>query len=165
MKKTLIQFFSLICFIVLTSQTLPEFNNKPAFYDAKTKTLLELEKSQYNTMAKAKGLMKAEAGFFLDGPTSKVKVDKKDELVFVVKVEAGTDPTSVFDLVKFEIRNDKRVFIVSKAGMGKSSTSFEKITYSVKKIKDGYYQLIANNLSEGEYFFGANDFMYAFSVK
>ena len=43
---------------------LPEFNDKPAYFDPNKKQLVELEKSQYNTMAKAKGLFSAEAGFF-----------------------------------------------------------------------------------------------------
>lgn len=165
MKIKLTLLLSILCMLQLNAQTLPEFNNKPAYIDAKTKTLIELEKSQYNTMAKAKGLFKAEAGFFLNGPTSSVKIEKKSDLTFVVKVEPGTDPTSVFDLVQFEVRNDKRVFITSKASAAKSSNSFEKISYDVKKIKDGYYHLIAKDLKEGEYFFGASDFMYAFSVK
>lgn len=156
---------TVLCCLQLQAQTLPEFNNKPAYMDTKTKALVELEKSQYNTMAKAKGLFKAEAGFFLNEPTSSVKLEKKPELIFVVKVEPGTDPTSVFDLVKFEVRNDKRVFITAKASAAKSSNSFEKISYDIKKIKEGYYQLIAKNLNEGEYFFGASDFMYAFSIK
>lgn len=147
------------------SQPLPEFNNKPAFFNATTNTLIELEKSQYNTIAKAKGILKAEAGFYLTGIASPVKLDKKPVLEFIVKVLPGTDPTSVFDLVRFEIRNGQRVFITSKAGLGKSTTSFEKISYDLKKIKEGYYKLIVNNLNEGEYFFGASDFMYAFSVK
>lgn len=59
----------LILFSILIAKaqnTLPKFNDKPAYFDAKTKQLVELEKSQYNTMAKAKGLFKAESGFFLN---------------------------------------------------------------------------------------------------
>lgn len=157
----------LILFLSFTdvkAQKLPEFNNKPAYVDSKSKELIELEKSQYNTMANAKGVFKAEAGFFLNAPSSTVKIEKKPEVVFIVKVEPGTDPTSVFDLVQFEVRGDKRVFITSKASVGKSSNSFEKINYDVKKIKEGYYNLIVKNLNEGEYFFGSNDFMFAFSI-
>lgn len=165
MKLNVLTIIFLISTISTTAQKLPEFNNKPAYIDSKTKELVELEKSQYNTIAKAKGIFKAEAGFFLNGSSSPVKIDKKQELMFIVKVEPGTDPTSVFDLVKFEVKNDKRVFITAKATVGKSSNSFEKISYEVKKIKDSYYNLILKNLKEGEYFFGSNEFMFAFSVK
>jgi hypothetical protein len=165
MKKIIATLLISLGLTSVKAQQLPEFNNKPAYVDSKTKNLVELEKSQYNTMAKAKGIFKAEAGFFMNGASSTVKIDKKQELVFIVKVEPGTDPTSVFDLVQFVVKNDKRIFITAKAGVGKSSNSFEKIKYEVKKIKDGYYNLIVKNLNEGEYFFGSSEFMFAFSVK
>lgn len=126
---------------------------------------MELERSQYNTIAKAKGLFKAEAGFFLNGASSRVKIGKKPELIFIVKVHPGTDPADIFDLVQFEVKNEKRVFMTAKASVAKSSNSFDKIPYGVKKIKDGYYQLITKNLDEGEYFFGSSEFMFAFSIK
>lgn len=154
-----------LCLLSIEAQTLPEFNNKPSLFDEKTKKLIDLEKSGYQTMAKAKGIFKAEAGFFMDGITSPVKIESKKELKFIVKVIPGTDPTSVLDLVQFEVKKDKRVFITSKASVGKSSNSFEKINYEVKKIKEGYYYLIVRDLTSGEYFFGASDFMYAFSVQ
>nr|WP_315155695.1 hypothetical protein [uncultured Flavobacterium sp.] len=149
---------------MLIAQHLPEFNDKPAYYDSKSKKTTELEKSQYNSMAKARGLFSAEGGFFLNGVSSSSKIEKQPELIFVVKVISGTDPTSVFDLVRFEIRKDKRVFITTKAKATSTTTSFEKISYEVKKIKDGYYYLIVKNMEKGEYFFGSNDFMFAFSI-
>jgi hypothetical protein len=154
-----------LSFLSLKAQNLPEFNDKPAYVDAKTKELKELEKSQYNTMAKAKGLAKAEAGFFLNGISSQVKIAKQEEVKFIVKVTPGTDPTSVFDLVQFEIRKEQRVFITTKAKATSTSTSFEKISYEVKKVKEGYYYLIAKNLGKGEYFFGSSDFMFAFGIE
>jgi hypothetical protein len=147
------------------AQSLPEFNDKPVYVAAKTKQLIELEKSQYNTMAKAKGLSSAEGGFFLKEASSTVKIAKQAELMFVVKVTPGTDPTSVFDLVQFEVRKDQRVFITTRAKATSTSTSFEKINYEVKKIKEGYYYLLVKHINSGEYFFGSNDFMFAFSVE
>ncbi|MBP4138600.1 hypothetical protein [Flavobacterium geliluteum] len=149
---------------MILAQNLPEFNDKPAYYDSKSKKTTELEKSQYNSMAKARGLFSAEGGFFLNGVSSSSKIAKQPELMFVVKVISGTDPTSVFDLVRFEIRKDKRVFITTKAKATSTTTSFEKISYGVKKIKDEYYYLIVKNMEKGEYFFGSNEFMFAFSI-
>lgn len=161
---TLIIFF--LSHIELYAQNnLPEFNDKPAYFDLKTKKIVELEKSQYNAMAKAKGLFGAESGYFLNGVSSNVKISKQTELRFVVKVSEGIDPTSVFDLVKFEVKKDKRIFITTNAKATSTSTSFEKITYDLKKIREGYYYLIVKNLEKGEYFFGSKDFMFAFSVE
>ncbi len=152
-------------FITNAQNNLPEFKDKPVYFDSKNKQIKELEKSQYNTMAKAKGLFSAEAGFFLNGTSSNIKIAKQQELIFIVKVAPGTDPTSVFDLVQFEVRKDQRVFITSKAKATSTTTSFEKINYGVKKIKEGYYYLTIKNLDSGEYFFGSSDFMFAFSIE
>lgn len=167
MKSLVITFLLLTSFFSSMAQNsvLPEFNDKPAYYSLKNNKLVELEKSQYNTLAKAKGLFKAEGGFFLNGSTSSVKITKQAELKFIIKVSPGTDPTSVVDLVKFEVRDDKRVFITTKAKATSTSTSFEKISYAVVKIKEGYYYLIVKNLDKGEYFFGTSEFMFAFTIE
>lgn len=165
MKNIVYLTLVLLSFANLKAQSLPEFKDKPAYLDIKTKKLLELEKSQYNTMAKAKGLFSAEAGFFLKGTSSPVKISAAKELVFVVQVNPGTDPASVFDLVQFEVRNNQRVFITTKAKATSTSTSFEKINFEVKKIKDGYYNLVVKDLKKGEYFMGSSEFMFAFSIQ
>ena len=150
---------------VVAQNNLPEFNDKPAYYDASTRQLKELEKSQYNKIAKTKGLFKAEGGYFINGTSSPVKIAKKEELQFVVKVAAGADPSSVLDLGQFEVRKDQRVFITTTTKTASSSTSYEKINFEVKKIKEGYYYLVVKNLEKGEYFFGSAEFMFAFSVE
>ena len=166
MKNVLLTLL-LISFLYGTaqSQLLPEFNDKPAWYNTKDKKLIELEKSQYNTLAKAKGLFKAEAGFYLNESTSPVKIPQQKELKFIIKVTDGTDPTSVVDRGKLEVRDNKRVLITAKAKMTSSSNSYEKISFDTEKIKDGYYYLIVKELGKGEYFFGSTDFMFAFSVE
>jgi len=167
MKSTIVTLIMLSSFFNVKAQNtlLPEFNDKPAFYSVKDKKLVELEKSQYNTLAKAKGLFKAEGGFFLNGNTSTVKIARQAALKFVIKVTPGTDPTSVLDLVKFEVKDSKRIFITTKAKATSTSTSFEKISYAVEKIKEGYYYLIVKDLDQGEYFFGSSEFMFAFGVE
>lgn len=166
MKNYISILLVVVSFTNTKAQTkLPEFNHKPAYYNSSTNELIDLEKSQYNTMAKAKGLFSAEGGFYLNGTKSPIAITNKGTLKFIVKVIPGTDPTSVFDLVKLEIRKDKRVLITTKAKVTSTSTSYEKVNYTVEKIKDGYYYLVVKNLVAGEYFFGSNDFMFAFSLE
>ena len=167
MKTLLITMLCLSAFHNVSAQqtAFPEFDNKPSYNDSKKKQLVDLEKASYNTMAKANGLFKAEGGFFLPGTSSSTKIAKQDKLQFIVKVTPGTDPTSVFDLAKFEIRKDKRVYITTKAKATSTATLTQKISYDIQKIKEGYYYLLVKNLPPGEYFFGASDFMYAFSVE
>ncbi len=165
MKKLLSLLFVLFISLAAHAQNLPEFNDKPAYSDSKNKQLKELEKSQYNTMAKAKGVFKAEGGFLLNGISSSVKLPKKDELKFIVKITPGEDPTSIFDLAQLEVRKDQRVLITTLAKATSTTNSYQKISYEVKKIKEGYYYLIVKNLDKGEYFFGSKDFMFAFAVQ
>lgn len=167
MKKIFIAILLIYFSTNLNAQkpALPEFNNKPSYYNFKNNKLTDLEKSQYNILAKAKNPFKAEGGFFLNGASSPVKISKQQELKFIIKVTEGTDPSSVVDLVKFEIKDDKRIFITTKTKITKTSTSFEKINFAVEKIKEGYYYLLVKDLNAGEYFFGASDFMFAFSIE
>ena len=100
----------------------------------------------------------------MEGATSKVLIPRQTELKFIVKVVPGTDASAIFDLAQFEIRKDKRVFIASQAKIGSSSTSYQKIDFELVKIKEGFYYLVAKNLTAGQYFFGSKDAMFAFSV-
>lgn len=155
----------LCCFTVAGAQNLPEFKEKPSFVEGKTGKLIELEKSQYTPMAKAKGLFKAEGGFVLNGASSPVSILGQKELKFVVRVADGIDPTSIFDLAKFTIRGNQRIFITTVAKATSTTTSLEKIPFEVKKIKNEYHYLIVKELQSGEYFFGSKEFMFAFAIK
>lgn len=167
--KALIVFFTL-CILALSShaQTYPspEFNNEPAYYDTTTHALIALEKSRYNRLTQAKGLMGKEAGFFLDHPKSPLRLKASQVLCFIIKVTPGTNPSNLLDFTAFEIRGDQRLLIttkLSKAGT-KSTTSFEKIPFDVKRVGDGVYLLTATNLKSGEYLFGSPDNMFSFGI-
>lgn len=164
MKKLLILIIIICFYSKANSQVLPEFNDKPAYFDVQTKTLIELEKSSYNTITKAKGVFKLEGGYFLNGNSSPIKITKQAQLKFIVKLSPGIDPTSVFDLVSFEVRKDQRLFITTTSKATSTKSSFKKITFELQKIKEGYYYLIITDLEKGEYFFGSKDLMFAFSV-
>jgi hypothetical protein len=167
--KPLIAFLTL-CILSLSSysQTYPspEFNNEPSYYDTTTHALIGLEKSSYNRLNQAKGLMGKEAGFFLEHAKSSVRFKSSPAISFIMKVTPGTNPTSILDFAAFEIRGDQRVLIttkLTKAGT-KSTTSVEKITYQVQKIGEGLYLLTATNIKPGEYLLGTHDNMFAFGI-
>jgi hypothetical protein len=144
----------------------PEFNNEPSYYDTSSHALTSLEKSSYNRLNQAKGLMGKEAGFFLDHAKSPVRIKASPVIHFIMKVTPGTNPTSILDFAAFEIRGDQRVLIttkLTKAGT-KSTTSVEKITYQVQKIGEGLYLLTATNIKPGEYLLGTHDNMFSFGI-
>lgn len=143
---------------------IPEFNDKPAYYNASGNSLQDLERSQYNIMAKATGITKAEAGYSLKNPKSYVHIPFSDTLHFIIKVLPGADPQAVVELIPFEVRGDKRVIITSKGKLTGTTTVYEKIEYRVSKIGDGIYLLTVLNLKPGEYFFGGNEYMFAFGI-
>jgi hypothetical protein len=60
-------------------------------------------------------LFRLESGYFLYGGSSSVKIPKKAELKFVVKVNERVDATSVFDFVKAEVNKGKKIFITTRA--------------------------------------------------
>lgn len=160
-------FFLLLSIFSINAQNktlLPEFNNKPAYFDKDHQQLIELEKSEYNTVARAKGLFSAESGYYMEGSSSNVKIKEQPELKFIIKVNEGVDPETILDLVQFDIKKGQRLFIISKAKIGSTKTTFQKIKYSIEKIKNGFYYIVVKQLPKGEYFFGTNDFMFAFSV-
>jgi hypothetical protein len=168
MKALIIFSFFFVLVFSSDAQTYPspEFNNQPAYYDTTTHTLIALEKSRYNKLAQAKGLMGKEAGFFINHAQSPIRLKVSPTLYFIIKVIPGTDPSYLLDFAAFEIRGDQRLLITTKltrAGT-KSTTTFEKIPFEVKKIEDGLYLLTAINLKSGEYLFGSPENMFAFGI-
>lgn len=67
------------------------------------------------------------------------------------------DPTSMITLYKAESAKGKRKVLMQKAGGafgGKKSQSSDKYTFSVKKIREGYWELVIDKpLPRGEYAF------------
>ena len=125
-----------------------------------------MEKSNYNKLNQAKGYRGKEGGFFLNHSKSPVRIKASSAVQFIVKVNPGTNPTSIIDLVAFEIREDQRVLITNRlSGSGTESyTSLDKMSYQVKKVAEGVYLLTATGLKAGEYLLGTHDNMFAFGI-
>ena len=69
-----------------------------------------------------------------------------------------SDPASSISLYKAETSKGTRKILLQKSGgmfsMGKSSSSSKKYTFSTKKIRDGYWELVIDKtLPKGEYAF------------
>ena len=67
-----------------------------------------------------------------------------------------SDPTNMITLYKAESAKGKRKMLMQKAGGfgGKKSQSSDKYTFSVKKIREGYWELVIDKpLPRGEYAF------------
>ena len=146
---------------------IPEFLNKPAYYNEHDASLVSLERSPYQPLVKARalGLGGGTAGFFLEGPASPVRITASANLEFMLKVTPGVDPETILDLGQFTIKDGKRIFITTKIKLlSADSTSYAKIPYGIKKTSEGVYLLSMSNLKPGEYFLGSADYMFAFGI-
>lgn len=188
MKTTFIVLTVLACARIAYSQDYPEpeFANEVYFLKkSDSVTLIRLEKdySSIETKVKAAGFGGAEHGYEIDGEASSVRLQRGTDLSFVLSggadgsVFSAFDPTSTITLYKADVSKGKRKIYLHKGG-GYFSTkmkSSEKYSFSVKKIREGYWELVVDKpLPRGEYVFttqaggiGAADgsvSMYAFGI-
>ncbi|MGZ8559362.1 MAG: hypothetical protein ACXWWC_13550 [Chitinophagaceae bacterium] len=74
----------------------------------------------------------------------------------------GMDPANNITLYKAESEKGKRKILMQKAGGafgGKKAQSSDKYTFSVKKIREGYWELVIDKpLPKGEYAFTATSY-------
>jgi hypothetical protein len=212
MKKIIIIILALesCCFCALAQKNYPdpEFTNE-VYYLRKDSvyTLVRLEKgsSKMDTKTKMGGYGGYEAGYFLEGERSCVKIPGGSDVSFIISNGStrpssssdsvmranGIDPStfsgrggmgdlaSSANLYKAESGKGERKFLTQKMGGvfgGKKASASTKFTFSVKKIREGYWELVVDKpLPKGEYAFtimgmdpGSMDgsvILYAFSVQ
>lgn len=153
-----------VCFwtIIANAQTskipVPEVLNDINYYQPSGNTLKPLEKTtaKYVTKSKALGYGGVTINFVLDGDKSPIRFVSIDRTSFVVAMADGTgDPTGWFTLYKATVKKGKRSGNFGDYKVfGKSSTSKEVISYSVKSHGNQVYEIIPDaKLETGEYFF------------
>lgn len=173
MTKLLI--LTLLAFTTLAqAQTypLPDYDNSPFYYNSAKNELVELDANQFVVGARPKGLTGAEAALYIDGTTSKNKIEKT-EAAFIVKLQSGTDPRTLMDLNKATVNqhSGKREFVVYKKGMFTAEGTNTTVDIAFKKIGDGLYLVTPKaELTSGEYFFSlmANSksrIVYCFTIQ
>ena len=162
----------------------PEFTNEVCFLKKDSIWVaLRLEKgsSKMDTKMKMGGLGGAESGYTLEGEKSTVRLNSGKDLSFVISTGASasfsakndsmmrdngvdpsmmngmTDPSNTITLYKTDVSKGNRKILMQKSpGMfgGKKATSSDKYTFSIKKVKEGYYELVIDKpLPKGEYAF------------
>jgi hypothetical protein len=145
---------------------------------------LEKESSKMESKVKMAGMGGAENGYTLDGERSTVRLVSGSNLSFIFSTETSSapsspqmdsmmkannmdpammqgfsmmDPASMITLYKADPGKGKRKIYMMKMGgafsMGKNKSS-DKFTFSVKKIRNGYWLLIIDKtLPKGEFAF------------
>jgi hypothetical protein len=190
MKASSIVLMLFACATAVYSQEYPEpeFANEVYFLKkSDTMSLVRLEKdySSVDTKVKAAGIGGVEHGYEMEGEASSIRLVSGKNLSFVFSAGAEVsasafsafDPTSMVTLYRSDISKGKRKIYLHKGGgyFGTKMKSSEKYSFSVKKIREGYWELVIDKpLPKGEYVFtaqsggiGAADgsvSMYAFGI-
>lgn len=152
--------------------------------DNNTLTRLEKGLSNMDTKTKAGGMGGAENSYSIEGEKSPVRITAGNNLSFIYTTEAtdfssavsdsmlrangmdpdkmkgggmGGDPSSKVTLYAADAsKNVRKVILMKMPGMfgGKKLKSSDKQSFSVRKIKDGYWELVIDKpLQKGEYIF------------
>lgn len=147
-------------------------------------TRLEKGLSKMDTKTKAGGMGGAENSYSIEGEKSPVRVSNGNNLSFIFSNSStdlssaasdsvmrangldpammkgggmGGDPSSAITLYAADVsKNVRKVILMKMPGMfgGKKLKSSEKQSFSVKKIKEGYWELVVDKpLKKGEYIF------------
>jgi len=160
----------------------PEFSNEVYLLqkaEDSSHQLIRLEKatSQSDNKLKLGGLAGVEVSYLVDGEASSARVTGETNLSFIFSKE-GTDsltkgnvvatvlnaigvgdgdPARFINLYKTIIENGKRKIVVQKrTGLfgSKKKAASEKYGLSIKKIRDGYWEMTTSSvLPKGEYVF------------
>lgn len=145
---------------------------------------LEKGSSRQEMKVKMMGMGGMDQGYELDGEKSTVRLHGGSNLVFIFYTGAGTDsrtpeadsvmrangmdpsmmsnamssmmdPTQSISLYSMKGEKGKRKALLQSMGlMGKSKKTSIKYTLSIKKVKEGYYEMVVDkSLPKGEYAF------------
>lgn len=149
---------------------------------------LEKGRSKMENKTKMGGMGGFESGYTLNGERSPVRIPEGSHITFIYSTgmtarpssaqadsimrangmdpaamqEMSTmDPTNMITLYKVEKAKSKRKVTMMKGGgafAGKKSDSGDKLTFSVRKIREGYWELVPDKpLTKGEYTFSMMD--------
>lgn len=144
---------------LVAQDAVPEFKNQPAALE--NGKLVKLEKISAEVKQKVNGMGwgGVSQNIQIDGPTSPVKLSNKPE--FLLKVDADTDPETVFYLAKClehkgvrEVEVGKTSAFAAYGATGKSAKRFQ-IALKYTKVSDGVYKVTVDTsaLEPGEYAF------------
>ena len=196
----------MFCAYILCAQTYPnpEFTNEVYFLKKDNSySLVKLEKSAAKQETKVNMIKGSEYGYEIEGKTSPVRLTAGSKISFIYTTTTtssnsksdsmmrangmdpnsmagfGNDPSSTITLYKLNLDGGSRKIYLQKSGgyfgNHKNQTS-DKYTFSLKKIRDGYWELVIDKpLPKGEYAFsmmgmdgadmGGSHTVYAFGVE
>lgn len=188
MKNIFILLLALSCSQLLFSQSYPdpEFVNEVYAFRKDSNTLIRLEKdlTKMDTKSKVIGVGGFENGYTIESEKSSVRLNKDLNYSFIFSTGAsknkaadsvmkangmeemysmGSDPSQLLSLYQMDASKGKRkIILMAMQGMNplvKAKKESTKYPFSVKKIREGYYELVVDKtLPRGEYAFVMKDY-------
>ena len=152
--KNLLVLCIVLMSVICRSQTTvpdPEFSSRP--YYLKDSTLISLEKTAASIDV---GSMGAKVYLTAFKPRSEVRFTKDALPKFYIKIDGGGDASDKVDVSIATVKKDRRRFTQESTGLtgAAKDLSATKVSVSVKKVRDGLYQIVFDNpLPAGEYAF------------
>jgi hypothetical protein len=173
----------IVCAATAQNYPEPEFNNEIYYLRKDSTMLVRLEKgtSKMDTKMKMAGFGGAESGYEMEGEKATTRLINGKGLSFIYYTGASAasdarrdsmmrangadpdlmksmmDPSNMITLYKASSSREKRkVFLQKSGGMfsGGKNQSSDKYTFSARKIKEGYWELLVDKtLPKGEYVF------------
>lgn len=173
-----------VCTVATHAQTYPdpEFSNEVYLLKKGTpSSFVRLEKSysKQKTKTKLGGFGGVEYAYNIDGEKSNLRLDSGRNISFVFSTgpssrsdsmlkangmdpqtfsSMGFDPSRMITLYKASSeKNLRKIYLAKSSGafsMGNKNTSSDQYSFSIKKIREGYWELVPDKqLPSGEYAF------------
>lgn len=183
MKKVL--FFILISSSSLLNAQVkisePEYSGNIVYVNDSVGSGIKLEQQTASVITKANGASyvpvvglfagKATSKYVVQGSSSPIKIDKKTNLKFIVKVsDNSVDPSTVIYVFKLNPEKGIRTIEIASANMVGDSKSgdIKYLTFKSKKYGQSSYLIELDNIESGEYAItlaSRRDIFNMFSIK
>jgi hypothetical protein len=170
------------CFIYAQAYPEPEFSNEVYYLKKENPySLVRLEKNSAKQETKMSMIKGSEYGYEIEGKSSPIRFSNGNNISFIFSngnssansksdsvmrangvdpnALAGMsgDPSSTITLYKLDVEKDSRKIYMQKTGGyfgNHKNQASAKFTFSLKKIRDGYWELVIDKpLPKGEYAF------------
>ena len=134
----------------------PEFPSRPYFLKDGTLHTLEKVEANFDLKIKGGGIGGADQNLTAFKAQSTVRFSKDNIPALYIHIEGSGDPSDKVSVSIAQVKKDRRRFVLESTSLGGKAKdmSATKVTVSLKKIRDGLYQIVFDTpLVSGEYAF------------
>ena len=145
---------------------IPEFDDKPMYFNSSTNSLEKLERQTANVEVKNKYFV-IEQYYYFEKKASDFRLKKNQPIQFIFKpAEPNKDIELQLFLFKYTINEKKnqRELQLSSSGVAGSKSMNKNLPYDYKKLDTGLYMISVDELESGEYGLATSTTTYLFGI-